>query len=80
MMKGDTKTATPATYKAGSIKQQSPSFEGIYPHSHAHIAVRTSLPNIGDPNQDWFCMCPYTGGHLTGYDEVQNWADIWIAP
>jgi hypothetical protein len=79
-MRGQTRDVTPAQYKPGSIKQQPPSWHGIVDHAHSHIAVRTSLPDVGTTEQDWFCMCAYTGGHLTGYDEVRAWPDIYVAP
>ncbi|HVQ84596.1 MAG TPA: hypothetical protein VMS84_07455 [Mycobacterium sp.] len=71
---------TPAKYKAGSIKQCG----NIGPEAYT-IAVRTSLPVTYDfagnlVENDWFRMHPDGGGFLCGYEQVEYWPDIYVAP
>jgi hypothetical protein len=70
-----TRDVTPAIYKAGSIKQ----WPNVGPAALT-IAVRTSLPDMGSAEQDWFRMHPDGGGYLCSYAEVQYWPDLYIAP
>ena len=62
---------TPANYGPGSVKQDQA--------NTLAVAVRTTLYDA-QYDKDWGVMTLENGGHYSGYAEVQDWADLYVAP
>ena len=61
------RSPTPGGYVTGSVKHDPVSLS---------VAVRTNIPDP-DSAHDWGVMTVDRGGHYAGYDEVQNWPDLF---